>query len=275
MLTNVYEHPNTMQIGKQSCKAICLADKLDFTRLKEQLGNIAEYTVYKGVIQIKQKNCLAYIFNYGVIVFWNPDSASETLITETVLACAQTSLAESEEDSFTYTLGQNQERIHQDHIELKTHDSLTLLAISHSLAQSVKLSYFEGQALNTIKATHHIPATLALKGKTQLSRRKIAKIRGQLFLTKSDIILNYDLLDTPDFFWEYPEYESTYTLGANYLELKARTEVLSKKLETIHALFQMLADEQKHQHSSFLEWIIIWLIAIEIVIFTLHELFQA
>ncbi|MDD1623685.1 MAG: RMD1 family protein, partial [Methylococcaceae bacterium] len=43
-----------------------------------------------------------------------------------------------------------------------------------------------------------------------------------------------------------------------------RTEVLSKKLETIHELFEMLADEQKHRHSSILEWIIIWLIAFEI-----------
>lgn len=274
MLTSAYEHPNTMQIGKQSCKAICLADRLDFSSLKEQLGDINEYTVYKSVIEIKQKNCIAYIFNYGVIVFWNPDPASEKLITQTVLGCAENPLTEPEEDSLTYTWGLSQERIHQDHIELKTQDHLTLLALSHSLAQSVKLSYFEGQALNTIKATYHIPATLALKGKTQLSRRKIAKIRGQLFLTKSDIILNYDLLDTPDFFWEYPEHEPVYTLGTNYLELKARTEVLSKKLETIHELFQMLADEQKHQHSSILEWIIIWLIAIEIVIFTFHELFQ-
>lgn len=32
-------------------------------------------------------------------------------------------------------------------------------------------------------------------------------------------------------------------------------------------MFGMLADEQKHQHSSFLEWIIIILIAIEIVMF--------
>jgi len=30
-------------------------------------------------------------------------------------------------------------------------------------------------------------------------------------------------------------------------------------------LLEMLADEQKHLHSSVLEWIIIWLIAVEIL----------
>jgi uncharacterized Rmd1/YagE family protein len=61
-------------------------------------------------------------------------------------------------------------------------------------------------------------------------------------------------------------------MAANYLEIRQRTDVLSKKLETIHELLEMLADEQKHQHSSALEWIIIWLIAVEIVMSLLDKL---
>jgi len=51
-------------------------------------------------------------------------------------------------------------------------------------------------------------------------------------------------------------------------------DVLSKKLETIHDLFEMIADEQKHKHSSLLEWIIIWLIFFEIVVFLVHDIFR-
>jgi len=36
----------------------------------------------------------------------------------------------------------------------------------------------------------------------------------------------------------------------------------------------MLADEQNHKHSSLLEWIIIWLIAIEIFFFLMHDLWK-
>ncbi|MDH5258855.1 MAG: RMD1 family protein, partial [Gammaproteobacteria bacterium] len=53
-----------------------------------------------------------------------------------------------------------------------------------------------------------------------------------------------------------------------------RMEVLSKKLETIHELFNMIADELRHKHSSMLEWIIIWLIAFEIVVFLVHDIFK-
>jgi uncharacterized Rmd1/YagE family protein len=136
--------------------------------------------------------------------------------------------------------------------------------LSQGMAQSIKLAFFETHALRTITNTNYIPKSLAQDGRIKLNRQEIAKIRGQLFLTKSDIILNYDLLDIPDFFWEYPEYEPFYSVAAKYLEIAQRIEVLSKKLETIHELFEMLADEQKHRHSSKLEWIIIWLIAFEI-----------
>ena len=57
-----------------------------------------------------------------------------------------------------------------------------------------------------------------------------------------------------------------------YLDIRPRVDLLSNKLNVIHELFEMLADELKHKHSSFLEWIIIILIAFEIVMFGAQEL---
>jgi uncharacterized Rmd1/YagE family protein len=42
---------------------------------------------------------------------------------------------------------------------------------------------------------------------------------------------------------------------------------MNKKLETIHGMLDMLAAEQYHKHSSFLEWVIIVLIAVDIVVY--------
>ena len=96
--------------------------------------------------------------------------------------------------------------------------------------------------------------------------KEISKKIGELFLVKSKINLHYDLLDTPEFFWEYPEYENQYEKMVKYLDIKPRVEVLNKKVEVIQELLHVLGDEQKHRYSSFLEWIIIILIAFEIVI---------
>ena len=80
-------------------------------------------------------------------------------------------------------------------------------------------------------------------------------------------MLNFSLLDTPQFFWDYPEVEPLYSMVSRYLDVVSRINVLNRKLETIHELLDMLANEQNHKHSSTLEWIIIILIALEIVIF--------
>jgi len=197
-------------------------------------------------------------------VHWNVSAEQQAHLHALLLGHAENPLARKEEDHFTFALDCPSTRIIEDHIEIESSDPMLLFSLSQGMAQSIKLASFETHAITTINNTRYIPKSLAENGKIRLSRRQIAQIRGQLFLTKNDIILNFDLLDTPDFFWEYPEYEEFYAVTAKYLEISQRTDVLSKKLETIHELFQMLADEQNHRHSSLLKWIIIWLIAIEI-----------
>jgi uncharacterized Rmd1/YagE family protein len=175
------------------------------------------------------------------------------------------------QDEFTFELDAEHNRIHGDHISLIGHEPLTLLAVSHGIAQSSKLEEFENYAIKTIEETSDIPRNMAATGSTRLPRKNIARMRGRLFLVESDINLNYALLDTPEFFWEYPALEDLYLMTSRYLEISSRIEVLNRKLTIIHDLFDMLADEQKHKHSSMLEWIIIWLIAIEILIFVFHD----
>lgn len=96
--------------------------------------------------------------------------------------------------------------IKDDLISLVSDGVLEKLAIS----QSVNLQEFECRAQNTIEETAPIPNNIAKSGKAYLSRKQISKMRGNLYLVKSDINLRYDLLDTPDFFWEYPEVERPY-----------------------------------------------------------------
>jgi uncharacterized Rmd1/YagE family protein len=83
-----------------------------------------------------------------------------------------------------------------------------------------------------------------------------------------------DFLGAPEFFWENPAFESYYIKAATYLEIQKRVDVLNKRLDVTRELFEMLSDELRHQHSSTLEIIIIWLIAIEIAIVIIQQLFK-
>jgi len=175
---------------------------------------------------------------------------------------------------FAYSMDNEEVKIHNDHIYLKETDPIELMALSHGIAQSVKLEELEDHVGHTIESTAHLPHNMASTGKTKLRRKEIAKHRGKLHLVEMEINLKFELLDTPEFFWEYPEVEHLFEKTARYLETKPRIELLNKKLNVIHDLLVMLADEQNHKHLALLEWIIIWLIAIEILYFILQEILR-
>lgn len=247
------------------CLAASLAASFHFAALREQLSGHYRLQAYRNELVIEVGAGRAVLFDFGVVVFWNVDEATRQVVREQLEPFVEGESEGPEVERFRYSTGAAANRIVNDHIELISMEPGLLLSVSHALAQSVKLAVFESRAVETIARTRHLPESLAQKGRISLNGRQMAQVRGQLFMTRSDIILNYDLLDTPDFFWENPEFQEVYTLVAGYLEIQPRTEVLSKRLETIHELLEMLADEQKHRHSSTLEWIIIWLIAAEIL----------
>ncbi|WP_137167374.1 RMD1 family protein [Salinimonas lutimaris] len=228
-------------------------------------------TRYRDAILLGLPGGEAWVFDYGVIVFWGIDE-DERLSLLHRLKFAGDILACQHQEHFRFTVEGSELKLQRDLITLGMDTPLQRLSISHALAQSIKLNDYEQRAQDTILTYAHLPKALAATGKIKLSPSEIAKIRGHLFSTKSDIFLHYGLLDIPEFFWEYPEYEMAYQATARYMDIRTRVELLTNKLNVIHELFEMLADELKHKHSSFLEWIIIVLIAFEIVMFGAHEL---
>ncbi|MCP5161250.1 MAG: RMD1 family protein [Hahellaceae bacterium] len=247
--------------------AVALGNDFRQAALEEYVFSSLRGSRYRDAIHADLDGGEAWIFNYGVVVFWGVKEDERQMLLSRLAPFVADPLNRFEEENYKFELEAEQDRFHSDAIKLTTHNPLQRLAVSHALAQSVKLNLFESRAQQTIIETSHVPHSLAKTGRIALSRKETAKMRGSLFSTKSDIILNYGLLDTPDFFWEYPELEPMYAMSARYLEITPRVEVMSKKLETIHELFEMLADEQKHKHSATLEWIIIILIAAEILLY--------
>ncbi len=250
-------------------RAYCTAASYISEELKEALEQKYKLKSIRDVMQIDvDDNAKVFIFGYGIVIFWGCGYDDEKLILDEIGNFENAPLDNRITDYFDYVVtGENKNvRIHLDTIYLSEENEEEMLAISHGIAQSLKLSVFEESIQNTIEDTKYLPESLAKTGKIMLTRRETAKLRGKLFLEKSNIHLHSELLDTPEFFWEYPELEGFYNLSISYLDVKPRIEVLNKKLNIIQELLNMLADEQNHKHSSFLEWIIIILIAFEILL---------
>jgi uncharacterized Rmd1/YagE family protein len=250
-------------------RALCLAERFRFDNLYDFLSHQTHAARMRNVIHLNPDEGIhAFLFDYGVCVLFQYDYESEKRLIDLLSKYAVNPLETIIEEDLEYRHSDEAGiRIRNDLIEVDDVSELTCLSLSHALAQSTKLAFFESSIEETIKKTKYIPEALAKKGSITLSRTKLARERGRVYLEKSHIILQFNLLDTPEFIWEYPELEHYYLALSRYLEIAPRATVLKNRLEVIQELLEMMADEQKHSHSSMLEWIIIILIAIEIVLF--------
>jgi uncharacterized Rmd1/YagE family protein len=252
------------------CSAYCIASGLTATELFDFLKSSYDVKRYREVIHLKLNSSDSqegdvFIFPYGAIVFWGSSADQEQILLKQIMPFVVQALEEPCFDDFTYTYGQKA-NILEDEITIPDRDILTKLAVSHGISQSVKLDSFEQTIHKTVDLTRELPQRMATQGRINLSGKQIQRMMGRLFIDRHSINLHQELLDTPEFFWEYPELEPYYKLTAHYLDRERRVSVLNQRLTVLKEMFDMLNDQYNHKQSAHLEWTIIWLIVIEVVL---------
>lgn len=255
------------------CYGYCTASLYQIKPLFDDLKSTYKATLYRDVIHFEIAEGNLFLFPYGAAVFWNIPKELIPLILNQLHPFEVETLEECEVDEFSYSYG-DAAKVLEDEITLPNTDVLTILAISHGIAQSVKLNSFETRMIKTFNSTRLIPEDLAKKGKISLSRNAIRKKMGDLFIERATITLHVDDLDLPEFFWEYPELEPYYRMITIYLDVQTRVEVLNKRLTIIHDLYEVLGNELNQQHSSRLEMTIIILIVVEVIISLMRDVFR-
>jgi|SRR5579872_3910903 len=260
------------------CTSYCTASGLDIPRLFQVLQKQGSVQLYRDVIhtQLKENKRVTgdvFYFSYGAFVCWGFSEEEERHFLTFLKEFEKEPLGKPELDEFTFSYAEAM-KIDEDEIVLHNKGTLTKLAISHGLAQSVKLTIFEEAIQKTIENTKQLPKELSQKGKIALSRKEISKKMGELFIERNFINVHAEMLETPEFFWNHPELEPFYRRTAHYLDVNKRVEVLNKRLDVVHELFEILRNELNHQHSSRLEWTIIILIVIEVILAVMRDIFH-
>jgi uncharacterized Rmd1/YagE family protein len=245
-----------------------------------QLGAIASYfkaqhykvQSFRRVLFISKKGFGdVFVFPHGCFVTWGLTRKEEIVLLEQINAFAVKPLAKVELDYFIFQRKKKNsiyvdKRFDVDVITLNSNDIEDKLAISYGVSQSVKLSVYEDTIQKVIEKNAYLPSLLAEKGRIPLSKKVILQRMGEIFTAKNLINLNSEFLDVPEHFWEYASGEELYLMSTKFFDLSKRVNSLNQKLGVLKELFEMLTNQLQHRHSSFLEWIIIWLIAIEIAI---------
>jgi len=143
-----------------------------------------------------------FVFSYGVVVFWNfTEQQEKNILADLAFAENESGVSlvtrpleqndfETEEFHFEYNAKIKRPRIFNDMITLLPRsDHMVKLTISHAIAQSTKLCFFEERMSETMLNAQHVPKRLALTGDLSMTRTEILKILGRLFKSRVDINL--------------------------------------------------------------------------------------
>ncbi|KAI0473987.1 DUF155-domain-containing protein [Xylariaceae sp. FL0804] len=222
-----------------------------------------------------------FLFSYGVVVFWNfTEQQEKAILADITFAENETGGAslvsrpldqgdfETEEFHFEYNGDAKRPRIFNDMITLLPRsDHMVRLTISHAIAQSTKLCFFEGRMSETMLGAQHVPKRLALTGALDMTRVEIVRILGRLFKSRVEINLSSNILDVPNFFWDAePTLHPLYVAIRDYLEIDPRTRVLNERCRVFLDLAEILSDSVADSKMSAITWIVIVLIVISILV---------
>lgn len=214
-----------------------------------------------------------FVFDYGVVVFWNFHRAQELLMLEDLSQFSTRPFRDNpnedmqiEEMHFQYDTSQIKPRIFNDMITLKSSNHMIKLTLSHGLSQSAVLARYEDIMDKTIEDTKHLPKEMAQTGRLVKNRTEITKINGHLFQLRMNVNLVSNVLDTPEIFWSEPALQPMYVAIRDYLEIPQRAKILNDRLKVVSDLLSMLRDHLTNFGVEYQTLIIIYLIIVAVIV---------
>lgn len=161
-----------------------------------------------------------------------------------------------------------------DCIVLQKMDLKNLQVISHVLAQSVALDFYSNHVERTLE-------TFCSLNQEMMESANIGKLNKQVLLqlvaenniVMTDIISKLGVHERYDIAWKFAKYGSIWDFLRTELEIETRFETLDMKLNLVQDNLKYFLEILQNKKSDTLEWIIIVLIAMEIVL-SLYQIGQ-
>lgn len=243
-----------------------LGGRLDLKLIKNSLTFHCVYADPTELIYETSQVSWFQVFDYGSVVFFGVEKTLQTDIIgnlRKILSLAVNEL-ESEQielemipDSPTKVLF---DRIIVNHINLDVAKIVML-----NIAQSVALDYYIEQTNILLEQTTFFSNELEEKGKFSIKGKGLLKYIGKALNLKNKIARNLYIFDSPDITWDDQYLNDLHSQLNIELDIKIRYRSLQESLSIIQENLEIYKDINQHSHSSTLEWIIIILIAVEIV----------
>ncbi|HBG04856.1 MAG: hypothetical protein A2075_11335 [Geobacteraceae bacterium GWC2_58_44] len=214
-----------------------------------------------------------YLYYFGCVVFLNCSNDITARFLDSLKQFADVvkippQLAYREE----YQLEIDADReaaITNDYAVMQTYNQAFIDIVCFVIAKSVALERIEDRVDAVFDEVEVLIANLG-EGKLELPDRLMAKLASSILGFKYTSIAHIMVLDKPDITWADPEADRLYLTMARLFELGPRYQEIKHKSETLLDMTDVFSSLSHARRSARLEWIIIVLIAIEIILYLLE-----
>jgi uncharacterized Rmd1/YagE family protein len=212
-----------------------------------------------------------FVFRDGAVVGWNAGTRDMSALVAETLDAKPTTPPVSETLKFSVgdgSLGDS------DIISVENPGDETLkLPFSYALAQSLKIDVVDSQLRPILIDAKRWQKDLGRTGQMTCGVKNLRVAKARLLAVYDDMDFGADIQTTPKLFWmpEYQQLRNVYKAARSHLEIDGRLEVLEDRAETVQEALDYLNHEVHTETNEFLTWVIIILIAIEILLALLHN----
>jgi required for meiotic nuclear division protein 1 len=250
-----------------------IADSIDIKNLKAAFTGKLLYSDSDELFYVISEDRYVYIFKYGVVSFWNYAVVDSSSFLQFIEPFCKNRFTENLSDEFIVEPGARENKITHNKIEITSGDQQVLRMIMLNVSQSVALDYYSQQTTQLMEDTNYHTQILEKKGRLAISGTRLKKFIGKTLLLKNRIAENLYIFDSPPETWEDERLDKLHTELKRNFELTERFRTVSEGLGIVKENLELFKDILQYRNSVFLEWIIIALIAIEVLNFFIEKIF--
>jgi uncharacterized Rmd1/YagE family protein len=215
-----------------------------------------------------------YVFKYGVVCFLDYDQSARDEFLKKISPFCKNPFDLKLSEEFEVETGCREYKFGYNKIEIIKPDVEVLRLIMLNVSQSVALDYYSEQTNLLLEETNYHTQSLERKGKLDISGASLKKYIGKTLNLKNRISENLYIFDSPPETWEHEDLnridvglKRTFDLQERFRDIKEGLEIIKENLELFKDLLQ-------YRNSTFLEWIIIILVALEVLNLLIDKIFR-
>ena len=251
-----------------------VADSIDIKQFKSAFKAELYYSDSDELFYKLGDEQFIYVFKYGVVCFFNYDAIKISGFLQLISDFCKNRFEENLSEEYLIETNAKENRIGYNQIEVKEADIETVRLIMLNVSQSVALDYYSEQTTRLLEETNYHTQILEKKGRLDISGNNLKRYIGKTLILKNRIAENLYIFDSPPETWEDENLNKIHIELKRTFDLQERFRNVAEGLQIVKENLELFKDILQYRNSNLLEWIVIILIAVEVLNLIFDKIFR-